>query len=90
MATPLQHVKPAIQNQPEVKPGTIVGAKEVTTALVTYIDEYGVQQVQLAIVGDNNVHLLEGRAMGLSKNTTPHGTAQEWLANGIFKALGRK
>lgn len=57
---------------------------------MTYLDESNTQQVQLCIVGDNTVHLLEGRVMGLSKNTTPQGTASEWLREGINKALGRK
>lgn len=89
MATPLQ-VKPVVQNQSEQKPQTVASAKEVTLAIVTYADEYGVQQTQLAVVGDHNVHMLEGRGMGFSKNTTPQGQAKEWLRDGIFKSLGRK
>lgn len=68
----------------------VVAAKVVELALVTYIDEYNVQQVQLAVVGDNQVHLLESRGLGLSKNTTPQGTASEWLRKGLFEALGKK
>ena len=64
--------------------------KKVDLALVSYVDEYSVQQTQLAVVGDNTVHLLEGRSVGISKNTTPQGTASEWLATGILKALGKK
>lgn len=89
MAVPLQ-VKPVVQNQAETKPQTVASAKEVSLAIVTYADEYGVQQTQLAVVGENNVHMLEGRSMGFSKNTTPQGQAKEWLRDGIFKALGRK
>lgn len=89
MAIPLQ-IKPVVQNEAMTKPQTVASAKEVSLAIVTYADEYGVQQTQLAVVGDNNVHMLEGRAMGFSKNTTPQGQAKEWLKNGIFKALGRK
>lgn len=71
-------------------PRTVLGAKSVELTLITYTDEYNVQQCQLAVVGDNTVHLLEARAMGISKNTTPVGTAGTWLRDGIFKALGRK
>ncbi len=67
----------------------MTGAKKVELVLVTYRDEYNTPQMQLAIVGDNNVHLLEARAMGLSKNTTPQGSASKWLRDGIFEALGR-
>lgn len=89
MAIPLQ-IKPVVQNQSEVRPQTVASAKEVRLAVVSYADEYGVQQTQLAVVGDNHVHMLEGRSMGFSKNTTPQGQAKEWLRDGIFKALGRK
>lgn len=89
MAIPLQ-TKPVVQNQAETRPQTVVSAKEVKLVMVTYADEQGVAQTHLAVVGDHNVHLLEGRGMGLSKNTTPQGQAKEWLREGVFKALGRK
>ena len=73
----------------EDKPRTVLGAKIVEVALVTYLDERGQQQTQLAVVGDNNVHLLESRQFGISKNTTPQGVASEWLTKGIFEKLGR-
>lgn len=90
MATPLQ-VKTNTPATPQESgdPRTVLAAKKVELALVTYRDEYNVPQVQLALVGENTVHLIEGRSMGLSKNTTPQGTASEWLKNGIFKALGK-
>lgn len=71
----------------EINPKRVIGAKKVELALVTYVDEYGVQQVQLAVIGDKNVHLLEGRSMGLSKNTTPQGLASDWLKKGIMESL---
>lgn len=74
----------------EGNPRTVVGAKKVELALVTFRDEYNVQQVSLAIVGENTVHLLESRALGISKTTTPQGMAQSWLRDGIFKILGEK
>lgn len=70
------------------EPRKVLGAKRVELALVTYTDDSNVKQFQLAIIGDNNVHLLEGRSMGFSKNTTPQGNASEWLKNGIFEKLG--
>ncbi len=68
----------------------MLAAKRVELVLVTYLDENNQKQVQLAIVGDNTVHMLESRKFGISKNTTPQGVAGEWLKNGIFKTLGRK
>lgn len=54
---------------------------------MTYTDESNTQFTQLAIVGENNVHLIEGRAMGFSKNSTPQGSASEWLRKAIFEKL---
>lgn len=85
MATPLQMPKNTM-----TEPRKVIAAKRVDLALVTYTDETNTQQVQLAVVGDNNVHLLEGRAMGLSRSTTPQGNASEWLKNGILEKLGAK
>jgi len=74
-------------NNAPLEPRKVLGAKRVEIALVTYTDETNTQHTQLAIIGDNNVHLLEGRALGFSKNTTPQGNASEWLKNGIFEKL---
>lgn len=73
----------------ETKPRTVLGAKLVKLALVTYLDERGEQQTQLAIVGENNVHLLESRQFGISRSTNPQGVATEWLSNGVFEKLGK-
>lgn len=67
----------------------MIAAKPVELALVTYTDESNTQFTQLAIIGENNVHLVEGRAMGFSKNSTPQGSASEWLRKAIFEKLGR-
>lgn len=75
-------------NEP-LSPKTVIAAKPVELALVTYTDETNTQQTQLAVIGENNVHLIEGRALGFSKNTTPQGSASEWLRKGIFAKLGR-
>lgn len=79
-----------MQKPQETEPRTVLGAKRVDLALVTYTDETNTQHTQLAIIGDNNVHLLEGRNLGFSKNTTPQGTASEWLRKGIFEKLNSK
>lgn len=71
-------------------PRTVLGAKVVELVLVTYRDEYNQQQVQLGVLGENTIHLLESRQLGISKSTTPQGVATAWLKEGVFKALGRK
>jgi hypothetical protein len=76
-------MSPSDLNQPR----TVLGAKRVEIALVTYTDETNTPQTQLAIIGENNVHLLEGRAMGLSKVTTPQGNASSWLRDAIMAKL---
>lgn len=76
------------QNRPQ--PKTVLAAKAVELAMVTYTDEAGTMFTQLAVVGESETHLLEGRASGLSKYATPQGRANEWLADGIFTKLGKK
>jgi hypothetical protein len=68
-------------------PKTVLAAKRVELALVTWTDDAGVQSTQLAIVGDKNIHLLDGRSMGLSRTATPQGNAVEWLKKAIFQKL---
>ena len=85
MATPLQ-----MKTNAPLEPRKVLAAKRVEIALVTYTDETNTQQTQLAVIGDNYVHLIEGRALGFSKNTTPQGTASDWLKKGIFEKLDEK
>ena len=87
MATPLQ-VKTRMTDSDQ--PRTLIGAKKVDVALITFRDENNVQQTQLAVVGENTVHLLESRSLGMSKNTTRQGTASEWLAKAVIEALKEK
>ena len=85
MATPLQN-----QTIESNQPRKVLAVKRVEIALVTYTDDSNIQQTQLAVIGENNVHLLEGRGMGFSKNSTPQGNASAWLRDGIMAALGKK
>lgn len=71
-------------------PRTVLSAKVVDLVLVKYTDENNQQQVQLGVVGDNTIHLLESRQLGVSRGTTPQGVASQWLKDGVFKLLGRK
>lgn len=82
MATPLQ-----LKSNEPTEPRKVLGAKRVELALVSYTDESNSQHTQLAIIGDNTIHLIEGRSLGLSRNTTPQGRASEWLKTAIFEKL---
>lgn len=87
MAQPLpSKTQPASPTQLNRNPKTVLAVKEVRLAMVSYNDETGIPQSQLAVIGDNNVHLLNARNMNIS-NTTTQGQATEWLRDGIFKKL---
>lgn len=69
-------------------PKTVVEAKLISIALVKYVDVEGVEQVQLALVGDNTVHLLNSKALGIS-DAQSQGPAATWLKDGVFTLLGK-
>lgn len=71
------------------EPRTVLAAKEVKLVLTTYTSEQGDQFTQLAVVGENGVHLLDGQPMGFSRTRTPQGQANAWLRDGIFAKLGK-
>lgn len=90
MAQPLQTIQqlgPKITNHP---PKTVVSAKEVRLALVSYTDEFGDMQTQLAVIGEKNIHLLNGKSFGITQHQTPQGVASSWLAKGIFQKLDKE
>lgn len=70
-------------------PRSVVAAKPVQLVLVTYHDEFGDQATCLAVVGENNVHLLDGKVTALSTTTTPSGRASEWMKEGVLKTLSK-
>jgi hypothetical protein len=88
MAIPLQA---KTQQRPSERPlpKSVQAVKLVDLALVSYTDDSGLQHVQLAIIGDNNVNLISGRMLGLS-DTATQGLASDWLKKAIFEKLGRK
>lgn len=87
MATPLQAKAKMMDSD---QPRTLIGAKKVELAIITFNDESNVRHTQLAVVGENTVHLLESRTLGVSKSTTPQGMASEWLAKAVLKAVKGK
>ena len=87
---PLPNQNPFSNPQERTTPRSVQAAKIVEVALVTFTDESNQQHCTLAVVGDKNIHLLEGRALGFSKNSTPFGRAAQWLAQAIFDKLAEK
>jgi hypothetical protein len=76
----------AVQMAEEAK--TKVEAKLVKLALVKYRQPGDREDtIQLAVIGDNNIHLLNSRPLGFSDLASPQGTATKWLADAIFAAL---
>lgn len=74
--------------QPQMSlPRTVTAVQPVSLALVSYVDERGITVTQLAVVGENNVNLLESRALGFSKSATPQGSASKWLVDGVRKLI---
>lgn len=91
MATPLDTMtRPQDGPKERPAPRTVQGAKPVDIVLLTYTDDRGMQHTQLAAVGDNQVHLINGRTLGFSKSDTPQGQANPWLRDAVFEKLGRK
>jgi hypothetical protein len=90
MASPLESMMGQQGTKERPPPRTVLGVKGVDLILVRYTDDRGTENVQLAVVGDNNVHMINGRLFGLSSSDTPQGNANPWLRDAIFEKLGRK
>lgn len=80
---------PGTRQQDQHQPRTVLAAKAVELVLLTYVDEAGQTETQLALVGDTKVHLLESFTFGISEHKQPQGIASGWLKDGVFKLLGR-
>lgn len=65
-----------------------VKVQEVRTVLVEYRDDSNRQVIQLAIVGKNNVQLLDGHPIGLANGTQRSGLASSTLRDAVFAHLG--
>lgn len=76
-----------LQSRSRSEPKTVLGAAKVNLALVAWCDEDGQEYVQLAVVGKNNVTMLDTRSLGFGKIRTPAGEARAWLRDGIFEKL---
>jgi hypothetical protein len=90
MASPLDAMMETQGTKGRPNPKTVLAVKGVDLVLVTYTDDSGQQYTQLAVAGDQNVHLIDGKMLGFNRTTTPQGQANNWLRDGIFEKLGRK
>lgn len=75
------------QDQVRQPPKTVISAKRVEIALVSYMDETGRQVTQLALVGENNIHMLDNKEIGFLKDPSPRGLASPWLRDGVLEKL---
>lgn len=75
------------QEKPKQTPNTVISAKYVRLALITYVNEWGESVTQLGVVGDENIQMLDSSILGFSKTRTPVGLATKWLKEGAFKLL---
>lgn len=80
---------PLTETQQQYQPKTVLSAAPVDLAMVSYVDNDGEVVTQFAIVGNNNVMLLDSKEIGLGTERKPAGQAGGWLKDGILKAMGR-
>lgn len=55
--------------------------------LIRYTDQNGESMVQFALVGANNVILLDHKEIGLGPERTPMGFATGWLKEGVLTLM---
>lgn len=79
-----------LQQTEDRKPRTVISAKKVDLALISYVDDFGTSRITLGIVGDSHVNLLNAQSFGISNERTDQGPASSWMTEGVLKALGRK
>lgn len=82
--------QPQMQEETKYAPKTVLSAVAVELALVSYTDGDGMMTTQFAIVGNNNVMLLDSKELGLGSERKPAGQAGGWLRDGILAAMGKK
>ena len=70
-------------------PRTVLSAKIVEVAIVSYTDVEGMEQTQLCVVGDKTVLMLDSKGLGISQRGEPSGVAAPWLRDSLFKMMGR-
>jgi hypothetical protein len=80
----------ANQEEPKHHPRTVQSVEDAAIKLIRYTDQNGEDVVQFALVGENNVILLDHKELGLGPQRTPMGFATGWLKEGILQLLKPK
>lgn len=83
----MQTVKGNMQDPLDLKPKTLLAAKEVKLAMIEYVGPRSEKIIQLAVVGDKRVFLLDSRELGFNRDTVPTGDAAQWLAEAVISKL---
>ena len=80
-------LNPLKKNQTPSEPRTVLSAQPVELVLITYADESNQLVTQFGVVGEKNVHLLESRSLGVSRNSTPQGQASRHDRHPVHRKL---
>lgn len=75
------------QEETMYPPKTVISVSPAQIVLVRYKDQNGDETVQFALAGENNIILLDHRAIGIGQERTPMGFATSWLKEGILEKL---
>jgi hypothetical protein len=70
-------------------PRTVLSAKIVELAIVSYTDVEGMERTQLCVIGDKTVLMLDSKGLGISNRAEPSGVAAPWLRDALFKMMGK-
>ena len=71
-------------------PRTVLSAKTVELAIVSYTDVEGMERTQLCVVGDKTVLMLDSKGLGISNRGEPSGVAAPWLRDALFIKMGKQ
>jgi hypothetical protein len=70
-------------------PRTVLSAKTVELAIVSYTDVAGMTRTQLCVLGDHTVLMLDSKGLGISLHGEPSGVAAPWLRDALFEMMGK-
>lgn len=68
----------------------VLTVRPVQLAFVSYLDNRGQKQAGLALVGQEQVRLINMRRLGLSLMDTQEGGVNEWFRDQVFEGLKEK
>ena len=77
-------------DQTSAEPRTVLSAKTVELAIVSYTDVEGLERTQLCVIGDKTVLMLDSKGLGISNRGEPSGVAAPWLRDALFIKMGKQ